>query len=223
MDPTSPEYMKLLQEKDQNVETAPEPIIIKVDQTAPSSRQNELAYRIGGYFLQHQTASDYYDRMYKILAIPTLIVTSCVPVMEVIMPETEFGSTGVSMRKVAVVLCGMIGTLLVGINNMFEFQSKRDQHRNAAKACQTLKHSFVNNVELPIKNRVKTEEDALVDFAQQVEQAVGDHPMVPAWARDKISVVMPQSEFGMSGMPGQTAALPGSTSQPLGAIVQRVA
>merc|ERR1712232_442900 len=126
------------------------------------------------------------------------------------------------MRKVAVVLCGMIGTLLVGINNMFEFQSKRDQRRNAAKACQTLKHSFVNNVEIPVRNGVKSEEVALVDFAQQVEQVVGDHPMVPAWVRDKHKVVMDQSENGTNGMPGQGVAFARNTPQPLGEFVQRV-
>lgn len=206
-----------LEDGAQNVVTVPEPTVIQVVQTAPSSSQDELGYRIGGYFLQHQAASDYYDRMYKILAIPTLIVTSCVPVIEVLMPETKLDWAEVSMRRVAVVLCGMIGTLLVGINNMFEFQSKRDQHRNAAKACQTLKHSFVNNVEVPIRNRVKSVDAALIDFSQQVEQTVGDHPMVPAWAREKISVVMPQTENQANGVP-----IPGSSPQPLGAFVQRL-
>lgn len=181
---------------------------------APSATMDQLAHRIGGYFLQHQTASDYYDRMFKTLAIPTLIVTSCVPVLEVLMPDTEYGSAGVSMRKVAVVLCGMIATLLVGINNMFEFQSKRDQHRNAAKACQTLKHSFVNNVEVPIRMNMKSEADALCDFTQQVEQAIGDHPMVPAWVREKHRVDMPQPE---DGTPQDRSPFP----KPLGMMVQR--
>lgn len=119
----------------------------------------------------------------------------------------------------------MISTLLVGINNMYEFQSKRDQHRNAAKACQTLKHSFVNNVEVPIRMGQKSEESALVDFALQVEQAVGDHPMVPAWVRKKFPVVMSQTDTGMLGQAGASRQIqePKSTPEPLGAFVQRMA
>lgn len=82
------QYMPLNEGPTPVAET-PEPIVIEKVVYAPNTSQNELAYRIGGYFLQHQATFDYYDRMYKILAIPTLIVTSCVPVLEVIMPDTK--------------------------------------------------------------------------------------------------------------------------------------